>query len=465
MNTKETAEKILSLAKQYGAEFCEVVVNQNEFALKRIKQGQVDQPPAGEQWGIDAALVKNNRRKAVSFDNPMFAEDAIRETLSHMELLREQEPVLPGEPYAQAAQPKNLFDEKTAEGNEQELIEIVRHVNKALQEHDLLLSGKIAQGRGETTYGNSVGTAQTAQFTFAAAACFAFDKDDPLISAYADSGGTAIRQIEKERIISELIHKCALARNKERIDLFANKQEGESLAMDVIAEPYFFEPIFAWLGFFGFNGLFVQRGDSFISNKIGQQVTGENMSIADDPFDSRNRGIGFPFDFEGKPRTRIPLLVNGVAANAVYDSALAKKWNQRATCNALPPSQRSEGAVPFDLVVEGGDTPIEEMIRNSKKPTLWVTRLHYPGMKHYESATMTGVAQHGVFLVENGEVVAPVENVRFEESIPEALKRVEAMSKPRLVFAPLRLGMPGGVVAPAMKIRDFRFVGSTKRTV
>ena len=107
---------------------------------------------------------------------------------------------------------------------------------------------------------------------------------------------------------------------------------------------------------------------------------------------------------------------------------------------------------------------MKEMIKSSKNPTLWITKLHYPGMKHYQTATMTGVAQHGVFLVENGKVQAPVENMRFEESIPEALKRVEAMSEPRLVFDPLAFSLPDAVVLPAMKIKQFRFVGSTKRS-
>ena len=48
---------------------------------------------------------------------------------------------------------------------------------------------------------------------------------------------------------------------------------------------------------------------------------------------------------------------------------------------------------------------VEEMIRNTRRPTLWLTKVHYLGMKHYQTATMTGVGQHGVFLVENGRVV------------------------------------------------------------
>jgi len=464
MNTKAVAQQVIAATKAQGAEFCEVVVSQNEFALKRIRQGQVDQPPAGEQWGIDASIVKDGKKKTVSFDNPLFAERIVGETVEQMNVLPKQELYLPTETFPPVAQPENLYDKKTAELNGDHLIQIAKDVAGKLEKHNLFLSGKIAQGRGEVTYENSMGTTQHARFTQATAGLFAFDQNDLSVSSYASSGGIASDDIEKDRIAEELISKCELQRGKQKLDLFEGKKEGEELKIDVILEPYFFRTIFEWLGFFGFNGLFVERGESFISNKIGKLICGTNITISDDPADSRNRGMGFPFDFEGRPRKRVVLIEHGVAKQGVYDTALAAKWKKEATGNAFPPSGRSEGAAPFDLVIEGGNTSVEEMIKNSKEPALWITKLHYPGMKHYQTATMTGVAQHGVFLIENGQVKAPVENIRFEESIPEALKRVEAMSAPRLVFDPLSFSHPGGVVVPAMKVKQFRFVGSTKRT-
>lgn len=437
---------------------------QNEFALKRIKQGQVDQPPAGEQWGIDVALVKNKRRKVLSFDSPLFAEKLVKETVAQMDLLGEQEVFIPTESFSSVVQPPKLYDQKTARLAGDQLIDIAKDIATKLAKHNLFLSGKIAQSRGQVIYQNSLGTKQQARFTQAVAALFAFDKQDLAVSAYASSGGIAIDRIEKERILKELVEKCELQQGKQKIDLFAEKKEGESLKINVILEPYFFRTIFEWLGFFGFNGLFVERGESFISNNIGKQVMGSNITISDDPGDQRNGGMGFPFDFEGRPRNKIVFIENGIAKQAAYDTSLASQWKKEPTGNALSPSARSGGAAPFDLVVEGGNTSVREMIEHSKEPTLWITKLHYPGMKHYQTATMTGIAQHGVFLVENGKVQSPVENIRFEESIPQALQRVEAMSEPRLVFDPLALSVPSGVVVPAMKIKQFRFVGSTKRT-
>jgi PmbA protein len=463
-HTKETAQRILELAKKEGASFAEITVVQNTFSLKRIRKNQVDQPPAGEEWTLDLGLVKGKRRKNVSFDSPMVAEKLIKETLNQIEFLPEHQPFIPTEPFPPVEQPPALYDEKTAELSDENLIPIAKEIAVALAPHNLFLSGKILQSRGEASYANTVGTVQTAKFTQAAAGLFAFDANDLFTSAYASSGGISIDHIDKDRMVQELLQKCRLQQGKEKKDIFAGKEDGEEVRMDVILEPYFFSAIFEWLGFFGFNGLFVERGESFISNKIGQQVMGQNITITDDPADSKNNGMGFPFDFEGRPRTKVTLVEKGIAKGGVYDSALAAEWKKQATCNALPPSARTEGAAPFDLVIEGGTTPVAEMIKQSKEPTLWITKLHYPGMKHYQTGTMTGIAQHGVFLIENGKVVSPVENVRFEESMPEALKRVEALSESRVIFDPLSISLPSCVVAPAMKIKQFRFIGSTKRT-
>ncbi|MEK7510076.1 MAG: metallopeptidase TldD-related protein [Patescibacteria group bacterium] len=465
MDTTKVAQDILTIAKRYGVEFCEVVATKTEISLKRIKQGQVDQPPAGEQWGIDLALVRKNRRKAVRFDNPFLGEELIGKMVAQMDLLPEQEIILPTDTFPSVSPRNELFNEKTTELDGEGRMITIKRVIQVLEKHGLFLSGKIAQARGRMTYENSLGVSQTMRFTLACAGLFAFDRYNPSVSAYASSGGISLDSLDTDRILRELVYKCDLARGKAKIDLFAQMREGEELKIDLIGEPYFFAPLFEWMGIFGFNGLFVEKGESFISGNIGNLITGSNVSIKDDPFDPRTQGMGIPFDFEGRPRKTLYLIEKGVARNAVYDNTLAKKYNHIPTGNALSPSFRSQGAVPFNLVIEGGNTSMEEMLANAIRPTLWVTKLHYPGMKHYQTATMTGVVSHGVFLIENGKVIGPVENVRFQESIPEAFKRIEAMSPSRLVFDPLNISFPGGVVVPAMKIKDFRFVGSTNHSV
>ena len=99
MNTQTAAKHIIEIAKEKGAQFCEAVVTQNEFSLKRIRQGQVDQPPAGEQWGIDIGLAKDGKMKTASFDNPSFAPEIIEQAMRQLELLPEYDIHLPKEAF------------------------------------------------------------------------------------------------------------------------------------------------------------------------------------------------------------------------------------------------------------------------------------------------------------------------------------------------------------------------------
>ena len=465
MDTQQIAQHILDIATKKKVDFCEVAVFKNEFLLKRLRRGQVDQPPAEESWGVDMAIVKGKRRKSITFDNPLLAERMIEKSLEYLKFLPEHEITLPRQVFEKAQCVANSFDEETALLEDSRLLEVVLQLNSALEAKGLILSGKITAGRGEIYYMNSIGSAQSCVYTLVGSGFFSFDLKDASISAYANTGGSSFESLDLERVSQELISKCELQRQLPKGDIFEKLREGNDLRMDVILEPYFLEPIFDWLGFFGFNGLMVERGESFISKKIGQELLGKNIDISDNPLDSRLQGIAVPFDFEGMPRSQVMLAQKGRIMNALYDSELARRLGKESTGNALPPSQRAEGAAPFNLVVEGGKSSLEEMIDSCQQPTLWITKLHYLGMKHFQTATMTGIAQHGVFLIEKGKVSQCMENVRFEEIIPEALKRVEMMGPSRLVFDPMSAGMPSGTVVPAMKIKDFRFVGSTKRTM
>jgi hypothetical protein len=60
-----------------------------------------------------------------------------------------------------------------------------------------------------------------------------------------------------------------------------------------------------------------------MSGRIGQKVTGENITIWDDGLDPD--GLPVPFDFEGVPKRKVMLLDRGVAAGVVYGSLAAAR--------------------------------------------------------------------------------------------------------------------------------------------
>ncbi len=73
-----------------------------------------------------------------------------------------------------------------------------------------------------------------------------------------------------------------------------------------------------------------------------------------------------------------------------------------------------------------------------------------------KKAIVTGMTRDGTFLIENGSITGGVRNMRFNQSIIEALANCEFSSEQR------RTGNYSySVVSPAAKIQGFRFTSGT----
>ncbi len=193
----------------------------------------------------------------------------------------------------------------------------------------------------------------------------------------------------------------------------------------VVLEPAAVSTLVGFLAWIGFGGRSVAEGRSCLSGRTGQQVAAPSITIYDDATASGTLGI--PFDFEGVPRERVDLIVRGVFRTAVYDMRTAKQAGTTTTGHALPPPN-PEGPFPLNLFMEPGDSSVEEMIATTDRGVL-VTRFHYSNVVHPVESTITGMTRDGTFLIERGEVSRPVRNLRFTQSILEALMNTTAIGR------------------------------------
>jgi PmbA protein len=153
-----------------------------------------------------------------------------------------------------------------------------------------------------------------------------------------------------------------------------------------------------------------------------------------------------PFDAEGVTRESVLLVENGVAKNLVFDRATAVKMKAQPTGHGLPvPS--AEGAHAAHLAMEGGPTSLEQMIASTERGVL-ITRAWYTNSVDFKRALITGMTRDGTFLVESGKITSGLHDLRFNVSLFELLGNIEALGPQ---------GRAGDVVAPAMKVRGFRF--------
>src|SRR5262249_30261549 len=135
-------------------------------------------------------------------------------------------------------------------------------------------------------------------------------------SVYGGIASHDVKELDPDYFINNLIAKCRL-QNRQPQDLFAGKKAGEEIFYDVILEP---AAVAEWLDFVsytGFNGLSYVEEESFLCEKLGKKVMGENVTIWDDG----NNPAGFilPFDFEGTPKSKVFFIEQGIGRNVAYD--------------------------------------------------------------------------------------------------------------------------------------------------
>ncbi len=157
-----------------------------------------------------------------------------------------------------------------------------------------------------------------------------------------------------------------------------------------------------------------------------------------------------PFDFEGVKRQRVGLIESGIARDVVYDSYYAAKMGHANTGHALP-APNSAGPIPLNLVVEPGTKSLPELIQGVEHGVL-MSRTWYIRLVDQKKMLITGMTRDGLFLIERGHVTRGLKNMRFNESIVEALGRCELACEH---------ARSESTVLPAVRIDDFHFTSGT----
>ena len=269
-------------------------------------------------------------------------------------------------------------------------------------------------------------------------------------SGFSDQFSREVDQIQLDDLAEAAIKKCLASKDPKGVE------PGE---YQVVLEPSAVAAMVEWMNYIGFGCKAFQEETSFMSNRIGKKIMGENVTMYDDGTDSS--AIAFPFDFEGVPKQKVALVEKGVAKGVVYDSFSANKEGKKSTGHALTPDSAAEGGLALNLFIEGGDSSLEKMIESVKKGIL-VTRFHYiNGFLDTTNALLTGMTRDGTFWVEDGKIKHGIKNLRFTESMLKAFSNVQQISKDRKIVASWWEDV-GCIVAPAMLIDKFKFTGKTE---
>jgi len=323
---------------------------------------------------------------------------------------------------------------------------IVARATKRAARRGVTAAGKVASDASEIAVANSAGTMQYAALTRLTAACSAM-VDGAAGSEDWAAGSLAALKAELSSFGKEAVRTALKARKPQPVE------PGE---WTVVLAPRAVGELLEFLSYLGFESQAHIEGRSCLAGKMGTRVVGENITLRDDGL--APEGMPLAFDFEGVPRRPLTLIENGVARELPHSVRTARKMNAEPTGHSFGPAA-AFGGLPLHLVLEPGESALPEMIASTEKGLL-VSRFWYSNVAEPAKAVITGMTRDGLFLITRGKVRRAVCNMRFTQSVLEALSRVEMIgSEP--------VGVPGAwggglTRCPALKINGFRFTGATE---
>jgi predicted Zn-dependent protease len=233
----------------------------------------------------------------------------------------------------------------------------------------------------------------------------------------------------------------------------ANPVDLEPGTYEVVLEPRAVAAMLLFPAWLGFNGKAHAEGTSFVH--LGERQFDDRIDIWDDGTDPRS--LGRPYDAEGTPKRRVDLVASGVTVGLVHDRRSAALAGVESTGSSI--GQESFGGYPGDLFLGAGDKTLPQLIGEVERGLL-VTDFWYNRILDPKTQVVTGLTRNGLFLIEGGEIVAPVQNLRYTQSVVGALAPGHVLG---LGNDAQLVGNEGGVVhVPSLHLASWAFSGGAR---
>jgi predicted Zn-dependent protease len=195
----------------------------------------------------------------------------------------------------------------------------------------------------------------------------------------------------------------------------------------------------------------LQQGRScFGALQRGEQALSPQLTIAE----NFQRGLVPRFNELGEiAPAYLPLIDRGRLANTLVNARTAKEYQKPANGANRSESLRSAEISPGDL------TP--DRILATLDTGLYLSNLHYLNWSDRPTGRVTGMTRYACFWVERGEIVAPIANLRFDESLYRCWGENLLALTDRVEFIPdvdtYGSRQLGGSWVPGLLVEDFTY--------
>ena len=442
---KEKALEILKKALSSSqADQTEVVLLGERSYLTGFANNYIHRNVGSEDYQLNVRVAFGKKIGAASAN--IADEESIQKVVKDAETVSKFQKENPD--FISFAKPEEVkFDSKlgyvesTAECSAEKRAIMAKKIIDSSKKMGFNASGTVETATQEFAVMNSLGVKRYAVRTVGSAKSVIMGDTS---SGYSKESNIDIDKISVEKVAEESISIADRGKDPEPI---------EPGKYEVILTPYAVAEFISHMLYLSLNARAVKEGSSFLINNFGKKLLGDNITMFDDGLSRFT--IPMPFDFEGVPKKKVVFFENGVAKEIVYDTLTAYKEGKESTGHSLPqPSPYSP--YPMNFVMQGGESSADEMISHVKHG-LFVQRFWYTNVMDPRKLVITGMTRDGLFLIEDGKITRPLQNMRFTESIITALNNVSEISKSVKVIYDM-----APMTVPYLRINNFTFTGKTE---
>lgn len=384
----------LLLDKKAEDEYFTVRLNSESSQFTRFNCAKVRQTGIVSDGTIQLNFIKNQRSSFCSF--PFTGNWDLDWPIAYQSLqeLREEIKLLPVDPYIVLPQKNNTS--RTV--NLGKLLPSENVINSILKPViDLDFTGIYAGGIMIRGYGDSSGNKH-----WFVTDSFNLDYSLILQSGRAVKGSFAGNEWDENAYLDKIND------GKKQLELLSHQpKELTRGKYKTYFAPAAVAELLSMLSWGGISEAAIQQGNSSLAVLSRQEKQLSSKFNLKENFQS---GLVPRFNNLGEiAAEEVKLIENGVLVNSLVSSRTAKEYNKVAnganSSETLRSPEIESGNLRFDDILPSLDTG------------LYVSNLHYLNWSDRQTGRITGMTRYACFWVENGEIVAPIENLRFDESL------------------------------------------------
>ena len=425
-----------SVIQKSEAEGVFVSLSTGEEALSRYSENQISQNISRNRFNL--TITSYFGRRSASASTTEIDPEAIAQTIHRSEELAriapedpEWVPLLEPQDYEQRTP---AFDPETAALSPLARGEIVQRVCGLSAKAGVEGSGTFSTEAFLRVVGNSRGLRACDRGT---QADFSFTARIEDGSSWSQRTGFAVDQLPIELLTEQLIERALASRHPRPVN------PGK---YPVVFDAAAFADLLSWV-IWNLDARAADEGRSFMSrideagkpvgNRLGEPMFSPLVQVQRQPAHPLLQ-LGTCFA-DGLSNHYREVIKDGVPQTLSYSRYWAQQQGKEPT-----------GAM-FPIVMSGSNQSLADLIAQTEQGIL-VSRAWYVRYVNPRTLEVTGMTRDGTFWIEEGQIAYPIKNLRFNQSLPEMLREIDALSSVQRFRSS---------VVPGVRVKAFNFSSVT----